>query len=299
MPLPNFLIIGAAKSGTTALYAYLKDHPQVFMSPVKEPRYFAFAGESLDPLNPVHRSTVTDLEEYKNLFAGAEDAIALGEASPSYLHNPNAPPHIRAMVPEAKLIAILRNPADRAFSHFMHFVKLGRETTLDFREALDNPDGVSSGSWFPRRNYLSFGYYGLQLKRYFSLFDRSQMKIFIYEEFRKDPLSALEEIYEFLGIQTNFRPDTQRQINVSGIPRSRHLQRWLRRPSRVRSALGHLLPERSKRRLLLKLRAANLERISPPDDVRATLLEKYQPDIALLESLLERKIDCWNPRSQS
>jgi hypothetical protein len=294
LPFPNFLIIGAAKAGTTALYTFLGQHPQVFMSPNKEPRFFSFAGQELDPDNPVHKTTVTELSEYLKLFDGAGDATAIGEASPSYLHNPDAPQRIKEMIPDAKLVAILRNPADRAFSHFMHFIKQGYETTEDFDEALGAVDELSRGDWFPRRHYLSFGFYGEQLARYYERFDRSQIKVYIHEEFRQAPLDTLKDLFRFLGVDSENSIDTSLKVNVSGIPLNRTLHDWLTKKSTVRHLLGHFLPEKTRRRIMSKVEMANLKRSTLPVESRHKMMDLYRQDILCLEELLQRKLDCWS-----
>ena len=131
MCLPNFIIIGAEKAGTTALWQFLRQHPQVYMSAVKEPQFFGYEGRevSFQGPGPVVKEAlpICDLEEYKSLFKGTESYKAVGEASPSYLYNSQAPERIRHYVPQAKLIAILRNPVDRAYSRFLHLVREDRE----------------------------------------------------------------------------------------------------------------------------------------------------------------------------
>ena len=143
MTLPNFLVIGAAKAGTNALFHYLRQHHQVYMSPWKEPKFFAF--ESRDELTfraangreaPVNATVILDRQEYEQLFDGARGELALGEASPHYLYVEKAPARIKALVPEMKLIAVLRNPVDRAFSSYLHLVRDALEP-LDFGTALD------------------------------------------------------------------------------------------------------------------------------------------------------------------
>src|SRR3712207_6354190 len=130
MTMPNFLIIGAMKSGTTALYYYLEQHPEIYMSPVKEPNFFS----SQEQENAA--DAVTDIGTYQHLFRGVSGEKAIGEASHSYLYEPGAAAEIRRYLPEAKLIAILRNPIDRAYSHFLHMVRSGTEPLDDFAQAL-------------------------------------------------------------------------------------------------------------------------------------------------------------------
>jgi hypothetical protein len=169
--LPNFLIIGAQKSGTTSLYNYLKQHPQIFMPRLKEPHFFTYEGQL-----PPHPSVVTSWQDYRALFADARDEIAVGEASPSYLHGEQAPRRIAHYFPTIKLIAILRNPADRAFSNWMHNVSYGREE-LDFGQALQAEErriqeGVGYLFWYRYK-----GFYHRHLTRYLALFDRTQLRV--------------------------------------------------------------------------------------------------------------------------
>lgn len=135
MTMPNFLIVGAQKAGTTSLHYYLKQHPQIYMRPRKEPHFFE--GMHWDFYRPGRiMLAVTDLADYQALFEGVTDEKAIGEASASYLYSPKAPTLIKRSIPDARLIAILRNPPDRAYSNFLHCVRGGRESIVDFAEAL-------------------------------------------------------------------------------------------------------------------------------------------------------------------
>ena len=197
------------------------------------------------------------------------------------------------MVPDAKLIAILRNPADRAYSHFMHFVKEGLETTHDFHEALEAVEGLRRDDWFPRRDYLSFGYYGEQLARYYDRFDPKQIKVLIYEEYRQSPSASLEDLFRFIGVDPKFKVDTSLEINVSGKPRSRALHGWLKKPNNIRHLVGRLLPRSTRRRIMTRLESSNLRRSTLALPARRALLATYRQDIQQLEQLLKRKLDCW------
>ena len=149
MTLPNFLVIGAAKSGTSSLYMYLKQHPEIYMSPIKEPHFFSFDDESKmtkGPGDPIHKA-ITNFDDYQAQFDGVTDEKAIGEASTSYLYRPEAPGRIHAMLPDAKLIVILRNPVDRAFSAYMHVVRDKRETSKDFAEALSKEESRKAAGW--------------------------------------------------------------------------------------------------------------------------------------------------------
>ena len=141
MTMPNFLIVGAAKAGTSSLYYYLDQHPQVFMSSIKEPRFFApelYTDYIKDPYRSgakEHRSTPMSLEEYQSLFDAVTDEVAIGEASTEYLYVPKTPERIKQLIPDVRLIMVLRDPAERAFSAFCYQVRDGCEK-LTFEQAL-------------------------------------------------------------------------------------------------------------------------------------------------------------------
>src|SRR5918997_438225 len=165
MTMPNFLIIGAMKSGTTALYYYLEQHPEIYMSPVKEPNFFS----SQEQENAA--DAVTHIGTYQHLFRGVSGQKAIGEAPHSYLYEPGAAAEIRRYSPDAKLIAILRNPIDRAHSHFLHMVRSGTEPLDDFARALqEDVVGIHKERIF--QDYIGRGLYYDQLKRYFNAFSR-------------------------------------------------------------------------------------------------------------------------------
>ncbi|MGH9894035.1 MAG: sulfotransferase, partial [bacterium] len=169
--LPNFIVIGAAKAGTTALYWYLAEHPAVFMSAVKETNYFAYGldahGQLLYGDPEVHRFPVKSLPEYEELFAEAGDAVAIGEASPIYLECPQAANRIRELLPATRLICSLRHPVDRAYSDYqMYLRRRGRR----FDPARDlRADSVWAR---PDSRWMRIGRYHEQLKRYFDAFPR-------------------------------------------------------------------------------------------------------------------------------
>ena len=156
MPWPNFFIIGAAKSGTTSLYHYLKQHPQIYMSPVKEPRFFAFHGETLEidrydqlsraDLRLILADSITKPSDYLALFNGVKDEKAIGEASPLYLQIPQVAARIHQFIPHAKLLAVLRNPIDRTYSQFLMHSRNGLAPSKDFLQtiALENLQDASN-----------------------------------------------------------------------------------------------------------------------------------------------------------
>jgi hypothetical protein len=299
MPLPNFLIIGAQKSGTTALYHYLKQHPQIYMSPVKEPYFFALENEELNFRGPrdleiLSQMVVTDFGAYCELFRNVSNEMAVGEASAGYLHSPKALERIRRYAPDAKLIAVLRDPAERAYSSFLHMVRDGREPLGDFERALQAEETRIRDNWGPIWHYKQKGFYYGQLKRYFEAFGRDQVKVYLYEDLKGDPLGMLQDTFRYLAVDDAFVPDMSLRHNISGVPKNRALHSFLRRPHPVKSAAKLFVPEGVRVRLVTSLRNRNLSRpprLSP--EVRGRLVGEYREDILRLEELIQRDLSGW------
>ena len=175
--LPNFLVIGAGKSGTTSLYYYLRQHPEIFMSPVKEPGFFALEGHPLDFRGPgderLRETTATTLESYEKLFSEARGESAVGESSVLYLYDGNAHESIARHIPDVKLLAVLRNPVDRAYSAFLHRTRDGYETCATFEEALAAEPQRAADGWYYGWRYREYGFYHRSLVRYYDRFDRA------------------------------------------------------------------------------------------------------------------------------
>lgn len=219
MTLPNFLIIGAAKAGTTSLYRYLDQHPQIYMSPIKEPNFFALEGQPLDFCGPgdaqyIRRFSVTDPDAYEALFAGVRDEVAVGEASALYLYSPAAPVNICHYAPQMKLIAILRHPVERAYSAFLHLLRDEREPLTDFSCALGAEETRVRRGWEHIWHYRRMGFYAEQLWRYYRHFGRDQIRVYRYEELRDEPERLTADIFEFLGVDPSFTPDMSVRHNA-------------------------------------------------------------------------------------
>jgi hypothetical protein len=298
--LPNCLILGAAKSGTTALFQYLKQHPQVFMSPVKEPQFFAYEGSRPDQkfLGPgdqqIFRNIVTRWEDYLQLFnAAPRTAAVLGEASVSYLYSLEASARIQHYVPRARLIALLRQPVDRAFSHFQMLRRDGREPLCDFRAAWRAETERVQQGWSPRWHYQRQGDYAPQLERYLARFPRSQFRIYLYDEFKSDGPGLLRDIFRFLDIDDTFTPDLSQRHNEGGLAHSSALHTFLQRPHPLKNLVRPLFPKPLADRLWLYLRNANLFKVTLDPQLRAELTEDCRPSILRLQNLLQRDLAPW------
>jgi hypothetical protein len=290
MTMPNFLIIGAMKSGTTALYYYLEQHPEIYMSPVKEPNFFS----SQEPANVA--DTVTHIGTYQHLFRGASGEKAIGEASHSYLYEPGAAAEIRRYIPEARLIAILRNPIERAYSHFLHMVRSGTEPLNDFAQALqEEVAGIHKER--TGQDYIGRGLYYDQLERYFGTFPREQIRVYLYEDLSDAPIRTVQDAFRFLEVDDSFVPDVSLRRNVSGHPKYKTLDGLLRRQSRIKHAAKIYLPARLRWRLSKAfddLKTRNL--VDPPplrSEVRRQLILVFREDILKVQELIHRDLSGW------
>jgi hypothetical protein len=299
---PNFLIIGAAKSGTTAIWHYLRQHPQIYLSPRKHTRFFAYESEDPGfngpaPTRPTMPYAIADVEAYHALFEGATDETAIGEASHSYLYRPDTAERIRRYAPDMKLIAILRDPAERAYSNYEQMVRNGRERIGDFDLALRKEQERLRDNWWPEFHYVQVGLYHAQLKRYFDLFERDQIKVYLYEDLGSDALGMVQDVFRFVGVDDAFVPETAVRYNASGLPRNRVLHLLLQELRRVRPIAQRRLPKQQYQRLLRVgsvVHNRNLAKTRLPAEKRRRVIDTYfREDILRLEGLIQRDLSAW------
>jgi Sulfotransferase family len=289
--LPNFIVIGAAKAGTTALYWYLADHPEVFMSRVKETNYFAFGRDANGQLlygDPAHHQfPVKSLSEYEGLFADTGNAVAIGEASPIYLECPQSAARIRETLPSARIVCILRHPVDRAYSDYQMYLR-SRGRRLD-----PDSDLTATSVWArPDSHWMRTSRYHEQLTRYFEAFPRSRIHVLLFDDLKRSALPVMRDLYRFLNVDPGFEPDFATPHNVGGMPSSRLLE-GLFTSSAIRSAVEPWVPKRAAN-WVRKLRTRNLRQAPPlPGDLRNTLTQHFHDDIALTSQLIGRSLDHW------
>lgn len=302
MPHPTFLVIGAAKAGTTSLYEYLKLHPQVFMSSVKETNFFALESRGYEgfwhgyalsgPRKP--RQVVDTWDKYEELFRDAHKAKAVGEVCPSYLYVPEVPARVRHYLPEAKIIAIFRNPVDRAYSHYLYYMRDGREKQDSFLAALQEEEARARKGYVTTWSYVGMGYYHAQIMRYLEHFDRSQVRLYLFEDLHADPNGLLEDICRFIDVDPSLLNVSLERHNPSGLPRSRFLQNILIRNNLLKRALGPLISPSRKQWLQARLQRFNLRSAPPmPPDAREYLISVYREDILKLQELIGRDLSHW------
>ena len=298
MMLPNFLIVGAAKAGTTSLYRYLQQHPQVFMSDPKEPRFFAYLDRA-DAYRRAGRAAshwMMTPEQYGRLFEATDGAQAVGEASTLYLYSKVAARNIHRRIPEARLIAVLRNPVDRAYSQFLHGVRDAWEPLRDFRQAVAEEEGRIADGWSARWHYVRRGFYADQLRRYLAVFGRERLAVYLYEDLCSDPLGMVRSIFEHLEVDPAFRPSVAARHNASWVPRVRPLDEALRGRNRIGRSLRAWLPEPTWTRIVPRIK--DLNRARPPLDpeLRAQLTGVFREDVLELQDLIDRDLTAWLER---
>jgi Sulfotransferase family len=285
---PNFFIVGAPKAGTTSLYAYLAEHPQVFMPAVKEPQFFAQICPSKEFEHLVE--AIPDRRRYLRLYRKARGYKAIGDASPSYLWHPEVPARIRRAVPDARIIIALRDPIERAHSHYLADFREGAEC-LPFRAALRNDLARSRKGLGVSHMYVEFGQYASQVRRYLEAFGADRVHLLLFDDLKSSARHALAEICRFLGLDAApaVQIDTARVHNGFAAPR----WEWTRRIAGCRWArqLGQSVVPRQIGAFIFE-RIFNRVAAKPEIDPRAKelMLPIYEPDVRGLESLLGRAL---------
>lgn len=300
---PNFLIAGMAKCGTTSLAAYLQQHPEVFISDHKEPRFFTSAAGKFPEGGPkdhlVKDWYVKDWESYLELFADAQHK-AIGEASADTLYfYKETIPLIKEHLGDPKIIIILRNPVKRAFSAYTHLVRDQREP-LSFESAVDAEPNRIANNWELIYHYKAVSTYYECVKAFLQAF--SQVKVVFTHELSKQPQKTMHEIFEFLEVHTNLDVNTNMEYNVSGMPKNQLLhnslqsETWLRKA--VRPIARAIFPSQEARSSAVAwLSRKNIDKMSIGPVIEEELYEYFKPDVEQLEGLLKVDLSSWKKSS--
>jgi len=308
---PGFFIVGAAKAGTTSLNTYLSHCPDIYFSPIKEPNYFStdidpsrfsdiYRNNNLiDPtkyfrerkLKELHLAFVRKEEQYARLFEAGQNYSARGECSTSYLYSQIAAKNIFSFNPESKIIVLLRNPAERAFSHYLMAYKYGY-TNLPFRDALEQDMNRREKGWGISELYYELGCYYEQLNRYYRVFPTKQILVLLFDDLKDNPDTLLAEILDFLGLPP-FRFDFEKKAeNKANIPRSKGIARLAN--SRLARSLKSNLPKNIQSGLKNQLfESPGKAGITLSETDRKYLLGLYKEDIKKTAELTGKDLSHW------
>lgn len=286
---PDFIVIGAMKSGTSALYRSLAQHPAIHMGKLKEPHFFSFGLSGMK----VRDTVVTEAEQYSQLYEGATEGQQCGEASPSYLNFPETAQRIHSALPDVKLVAILRDPIERAFSHYWHQVSIGEQEPIGFLPAFeaDENQHQANGDYWESYRYQSL--YGRHISEYLQYFDHEQLLILLYQEFKKDKVHTVRRIFAHLGVDPDFEPEIKQHFR-SGQPSNRQLHNVIHHAPQGLKSIVRLFPAAWRLSLRVYLHNRNVqknEQLTP--EIRNTLLPVFQDDILLLQALIQRDLSPW------
>lgn len=275
------------------------------MCPVKETNFFELEGERIstdkqqDPLEfKYYPQSVTSWEAYTKLFEKATQAKALGETSPMYLYGKRSPENIHKHLPEAKLVVILREPTSRLYSRYLHLARDGRLPTPRFEDALDKKNTI----WWTRNDLIQEGFYYRHLSRYFELFPKSQIKVFLYEDLQKEPVSLMKELFEFIGVDNSFTPNMEMTYNLSGKPKNGIINTIIGADGVLIKSAKAVMPglvkmlksSTASQKLVQNIRKKNLERPPVSAEVKQRFYsEIYAEDIDKLENLIGKDLSRW------
>jgi hypothetical protein len=290
---PNFFIVGAPRSGTTAMYEQLRQHPDIFMPHRKEPHFF---GSDL-----TQRLTPLDEPAYRRLFEPGRAASRRGEASVWYLYSERAPLEIRDYVPEARIMIMLRNPVDMIHSLYTHWLFTGNEDLDDFEAALAAEPDRARGARIPASairpeglRYRHIANYVPHVQRYLDAFGRDAVHVVVYDDFRDRQPDTYRAVLEFLGVDPGFVPRIA-VINQSREARSERLRslassrRFRRVMDGLPGPLGHSVRQGLKR---VNVRKEGRDPMDP--GLRRRLMAEFAPDIDRLGTILGRDLSGWS-----
>jgi hypothetical protein len=290
--LPDFLIAGAAKSGTTSLYHYLKQHPRIFMPDNKEPWFFSFAETYKNHTNAFNKkqNIVTEFDDYLHLFKNAKDSQISGEASTCYLYlYEETIKNIKKYHPnyaKLKIVILLRNPIERTYSHYSNNLADGT-FTMSFEEVIHKWKTKQLPEFF---NIIDYGFYYNQIKKYKITFE--QLRVYLFDDLKSNSTQIIEDLYDFLGIEKSFIPNTDLKYNTS-ITKNKLLNSLIYKPNLTKQTIKMFFP------LQVRIWIKNniLENVLPKprlnDAQRQILREIYKEDILKLQDLIQKDLSHW------
>jgi hypothetical protein len=291
--LPTFLIAGVQKAGTTSIYNYLQEHPQVFMSLVKETNFLEQDWETFPP-EKQNKNGIITIEDYAELFADVRDEIAIGEASPNYLfHYQSSAARIKKYVPNARLIIVLRNPIERAYSDYL----------MHIRDAIGS-QVISFSEQINKKAHKSFiirkGFYATPLKHYLEQFSAEQIKVYLYDDLIRDSEQFMQNFYNYIGVDPNFKPDITQKVQQAKVPKNQTIHNLLQKKNPLRTlaanTLKTIVPLETRQNIrdrLINFNSQSKKAVPLPAEDRQKLINLYREDILQLQDLIDRDLSSW------
>ena len=297
--LPNFLLVGAAKCGTSSLHKYLDQHPDIFMSRVKEPRFISSQVTPF-PLNgpgdhEVEAWYVKEYDDYVKLFEEAGDKPAVGEASADTLYfYKGTIPVIRQYMGDPKIIILVRNPVKRAFSAYQHLLRDLRED-LSFEDGLKEEPNRIRDNWELIYHYTAASLYYDSIKAFMHNF--SSVKVIVAEDQEQRPKQVVRDVFRFLNVDADCDVNTDIRYNISGAPKLQWLQQFFSKRSVARRLaqpiVRTLFSDEMRVRISNKIRTKNLTRLTIHPKTERRLQRYFEADIRKMERLLDRDLSAW------
>lgn len=307
MALPEFFVAGAPKAGTTALHAALAQHPQLYLSAVKEPKFFLTDGPPPTQGGPgdvkTYREHVWRRSDYEALFDPAPPGALRGESTPFYLYSQDAQRRIRALIPDARLILILRDPVERAHSNWTHMWSAGLDPIDDFVAACAAEEDRIAAGWADFWRYKRLGLYGEQITHLYQTFAREQVLVLRYGALVADPAGVLDRICAFLEVKQGLVTEVPRE-NVTAHPRQTRRHQQLARLLRAASAVSSRSSGHPGKALIDRLEGSLQQGAAPRQaltwEQRQSLIPFFEADSRLLGDVTGEDFTGWvRPREQS
>lgn len=294
--IPNFLVVGAARAGVSLLDRFLIQHPDIFLPDRREASFFStpdfpflFKGPGDEGMNT---DVIRTWDQYEMLFEEVYQKRAIGESSGYYLYYPGTAERIHQARHTMKIIIMLRNPVDRAFSAYTYLRRENRET-FTFERALKEEKRRKQADYSPIWFYREVGLYYEQVKRYLDIFGKDQVKILLYDHFINDLQNSIVEILEFLDLYKDIPIDPSLLLNVTGVPTSRKAFDFFAKPHILKELVKPFIPPNARQRLGHKAKNLFLEAIKMNPKTRADLTAFYRPNLKNLQILINQDLSAW------
>ena len=290
----DFFVVGAARSGTTSLYRYLKQHPQIFLPEIKELNFFSEV-KSVIPADyeppetgvSYHMKVIRSADVYESAFEGAAHDMLKGDVSPSYLSNTETAARIYAHNPDARIVISLRNPVQRAFSHYLMNLAVGYDQNESFEAALE---ADKSDVWSGGNRYLDWSCYADAVASYYDVFPKEQIHVMIFEEWIREMDTTLTSLFEFLKVDSSFEPDLGEKHNEKVAYKHIKTLNFLRKPG-IKGVIEHVIPKAAREKLKRGIFKADEMQVTLDSELENRLMDHFSSDIEKLETITGISLD--------